>query len=97
LQKVTSLFIILGALIVVMWLWSVIKFIAMMLLPFALFAGAIYVIGYFTPKPFHDAFQANVKSGLDWLQFKLPPKAWWPIKCARNALDWLGLNVKPAS
>lgn len=73
--------------------------VGLLMLPFLIAAGIVYVIGYGFPNlgdygcRVHKAAETKARQGLDWLDFNAPHWAWPAIRASRTFLDWLGLRV----
>lgn len=77
--------------------WKIFWAIAAFILPFVLLGVALYFLGYYAPKEWHEGAEKYIRKGLDWLDLNGPM---WVMKVTvaiRSALDWFGLKVGSAS
>ena len=93
-KSVVSGGVIILGLIVLVYLWKVVWFLAVFLFPVAVVGGLLWVLGNMTPKETHEKVENELRKGLDWMDFNAPSWTWPVLVQVRVALDWLGLKVK---
>lgn len=88
---------VLAAVVGVYMLFKVVAILAFLFMPVLLVLAAVYLVGHWAPKDLHEKAEAQLRKGLDHLDFKAPTWTWPWIKRAREFLDWFGLEVKKAA
>jgi len=89
----------LASVFLLLQLARVVWFLAIIMLPFLMVAGVVYVVGYGAPnlgdygRKLHKRAEFRARGFLDWLDFRAPTWLWPVIQATRTFLDWLGLQV----